>query len=158
MPDDLWGFALTLYARPGVEAACLRAQARGADVCLLLTGAWLGRRGVACRAERARALKALAAPWRETVVQPLRSLRDAWRDAPEDADLAALRQRLKALELESERVLLKRLEDRARAWAAETIGSPDLGVRAWLDALAGNAAEPAAEALEHMGRAALDGG
>lgn len=48
MHTDLWNFALHLYARPGVEAACLALQDEGADVCLLLCGAWLeaGRAGV----------------------------------------------------------------------------------------------------------------
>ncbi len=29
MPPDLWSFALVLYARPGVEDACLRLQEQG---------------------------------------------------------------------------------------------------------------------------------
>ncbi|MCK1787400.1 TIGR02444 family protein, partial [Pseudomonas sp. TNT11] len=40
MCADLWSFALSTYARPGVEAACLRLQEQGADVCLLLCGAF----------------------------------------------------------------------------------------------------------------------
>ena len=46
MPTDLWDFAQRLYARPGVESACLHLQEVGADVCLLLTAGWLGGRGV----------------------------------------------------------------------------------------------------------------
>ena len=48
--QDLWNFALELYAREGVEQACLELQETGSDVCLLLTGAWLQRRGVRCLA------------------------------------------------------------------------------------------------------------
>ena len=48
MPSDLWDFAQRLYGRPGVEHACLQLQEAGADVCLLLCGAWLQQRGVAC--------------------------------------------------------------------------------------------------------------
>ncbi|CDM38827.1 hypothetical protein PPSAL_0210 [Ectopseudomonas oleovorans] len=48
--QDLWNFALELYARAGVEQACLELQDTGSDVCLLLTGAWLQRRGVRCLA------------------------------------------------------------------------------------------------------------
>ena len=48
MPTDLWDFAQRLYARPGVESACLHLQEAGADVCLLLCGAWLERHGIAC--------------------------------------------------------------------------------------------------------------
>ena len=68
---DLWTFALACYARPGVETACLELQNQGADVCLLLCGAWLQARGVACSA-RLQALTALAAPWRGDVIEPLR--------------------------------------------------------------------------------------
>ena len=33
MHTDLWNHALALYARPGVEAACLDLQTLGGDVC-----------------------------------------------------------------------------------------------------------------------------
>ena len=47
MCTDLWNHALALYARPGVEEACLGVQALGGDVCLLLCATWLQARGVA---------------------------------------------------------------------------------------------------------------
>lgn len=155
MADDLWRFALTLYARPGVEAACLDAQARGADVCLLLAGAWLGRRGVDCDPQRVAALKALTRPWRDSVVAPLRGLRQGWRDAArDDPELAALRERVKALELEAERVLLQRLAHCADDWPADVAGdATDAVVRTWLEALAGDAASSAAQALDDLRRA-----
>ncbi|WP_284733726.1 TIGR02444 family protein, partial [Pseudomonas aeruginosa] len=46
MTGNVWKFAVDVYARPGVETACLALQEQGADVCLLLVAAWLGRRGV----------------------------------------------------------------------------------------------------------------
>lgn len=135
MPVDLWNFALGLYQRPGIEQACLRLQAEGADVCLLLCAAWLERRAVACNAERCAQLQSLARPWQETVVTPLRGLRLAWREAAVgDARLGALREQLKKLELEAERELLARLEAVGRDWpAAVNDGS------AWLETLAGPA-------------------
>ena len=75
MPTDLWNFALACYARPGVEALCLRLQAGGADVCLLLCALWLERRRVACDGQRLDQLRAIAEPWQRQVVQPLRELR-----------------------------------------------------------------------------------
>ena len=72
---DLWTFALACYARPGVEDACLQLQAAGADVCLLLCGAWLQVRGIACTQPRMARLQAVAEPWRSEVVTPLRDLR-----------------------------------------------------------------------------------
>ncbi len=113
----LWRFALACYARPGVEAACLALQEQGADICLLLCGAWLESRATACTPERIEALRAMAAPWQQAVVAPLRQLRRQWKPASTgDPALAALRDRLKQLELDAERLLLARLEDVCRAW------------------------------------------
>jgi len=123
MQNDLWGHALALYARPGVEAACLALQAQGGDVCLLLCGTWLQARHVTPDAERAAALRAIADPWQRQVVVPLRALRQQWREAAHgDAQLAALREQVKGLELEAERTLLARLQARAGKWPADQDG------------------------------------
>ena len=119
MTSDLWTFALRLYAQPGVEAACLHLQDRGADVCLLLTACWLGRRGVSFEEPRLRALADRCGPWQERVVKPLRALRQGWREAArEDPALDGLREQIKALEVEAERKLLARLESAADGWGA----------------------------------------
>ncbi len=118
--QDLWNFAFELYARPGVEHACLELQEAGCDVCLLLTGAWLQRRGVRCLDERLRALRDVAVPWQREVVSPLRQLRRDWRSAAgQDAAMASLREQVKQLELHSERVLLERLQALAEPWPSE---------------------------------------
>ncbi|QJP06554.1 TIGR02444 family protein [Pseudomonas multiresinivorans] len=136
MSDDVWSYALKLYARPGVEAACLSLQEGGGDVCLLLASAWLGSTGVAFSPSRMSALECTAREWREEVIVPLRSLRQRWRQsAKQDAELAPLRERIKQLELEAEKVLLGRLEAVARGWprgeAQELVY--------WLEAAAGEA-------------------
>jgi uncharacterized protein (TIGR02444 family) len=134
--QDLWNFALELYARAGVEQACLELQEAGNDVCLLLTGAWLQRRGVRCLDERLQALQALAGPWQREVVTPLRQVRQDWRaNAGQDAELAALREQVKKLELQAERILLDRLQALAENWPDEA------GDNDWLVRLAeGNSA------------------
>ena len=130
--QDLWNFALELYARAGVEQACLELQETGSDVCLLLTGAWLQRRGVRCLDERLQALQQAAAPWQREVIAPLRQVRQDWRaNASQDADLAALREQVKKLELQAERVLLDRLQALAENWPNEAGGDD------WLIRLAG---------------------
>ncbi|MFJ2983968.1 MULTISPECIES: TIGR02444 family protein [unclassified Pseudomonas] len=117
MHTDLWNHALALYARPGIEPACLSLQTLGGDVCLLLCATWLQRRGVAVNAERAQALRAIAEPWQAQVVTPLRSLRQQWRTAAQqDPQLAALREQVKGAELEAEKQLLQRLEACALQW------------------------------------------
>ncbi|KTT49147.1 hypothetical protein SB11R_12860 [Pseudomonas oryzihabitans] len=133
MQEDLWEFALAVYARPGVEGACLRVQEAGADVCLVLTALWLDRRGCALEARGLGRLRAAATHWQETVVRPLRQLRQAWKvPAGEDEDLAALREQLKGLELSAEREQLARLARLAAHWPCRTSGD----TCAWLGAVA----------------------
>ncbi|MDU9391089.1 TIGR02444 family protein [Pseudomonas sp. zfem002] len=133
MHTDLWDFAIELYARPGVEAACLDLQEQGADVCLLLCAAWLERRRAGISEERLEQLRQLAGPWQSTVVRPLRALRQQWRaDATNDPQLAALRERLKALELDAERLQLQRLQAICEGWPREGGDRSD----SWLSRLA----------------------
>ncbi|GLO14256.1 TIGR02444 family protein [Pseudomonas putida] len=133
MYTDLWNHALALYARPGVEAACLELQAQGGDVCLLLCATWLQTRGVAVLDKRAQALSEIAERWQREVVFPLRSLRQQWRAAAQsDAQLAALREQVKGLELQAEKTLLERLQERSRQWPTDSRGLTD----DWLTRLA----------------------
>lgn len=151
MSTDLWGFAQTLYAHPGAEKACLRLQASGADVCLLLTALWLEQRKVACSEERSTALHALARPWQHEVVKPLRQLRLNWRHAAQqDQQLAQLREQVKSLEVQAERSLLLQLEQFSRDWPAEEAGD-------WLGSLAGIAGRDNRDALEELRIAASAG-
>jgi conserved hypothetical protein TIGR02444 len=136
MSDDVWSYALQLYARPGVEAACLSLQEGGADVCLVLASAWLGSTGVAFSPARSSLLESTAGEWREDVIVPLRSLRQRWREsAKQDAELSVLRERIKRLELDAEKVLLERLEAVAKDWPRDE--AEDLA--RWLEAAAGEA-------------------
>ncbi|WP_339525268.1 TIGR02444 family protein [Pseudomonas sp. EA_35y_Pfl2_R111] len=133
MPTDLWRFAEALYQRPGVEAACLLLQTQGADVCLLLCAAWLECRQVACTDERNEALLALAHPWQQQVVVPLRQLRQSWREqAQSDRTLAALREQIKQLELAAEREQLERLAVCTQDWSSQ----PANASLNWLESLA----------------------
>ncbi|MGC4011635.1 MAG: TIGR02444 family protein [Pseudomonas sp.] len=151
MSDDVWSYALKLYARPGVEPACLALQEAGADVCLLLAAAGLGSTGVAFAASRMSELESTARGWREEVVVPLRSLRQRWREsAKQDADLAPLRERIKQLELEAEKVLLERLETVAMVWPRGE--AEDLA--RWLETAAGEAGGLRRDALETLRTAA----
>jgi uncharacterized protein (TIGR02444 family) len=154
MPTNLWSFAVTLYGRPGVEAASLRLQDAGADVCLLLCAAWLGHQGVAWEVGRWQQLQALAQPWQADVVAPLRQLRQQWRGAARcDEGLAVLRGQLKTLELDAERQLLARLEEIAKHWPREAAGNaPE-----WLEQALPATARRQYDALDAL-RAALPSG
>ena len=153
MCADLWSFALSTYARAGAEDACLRLQEQGADVCLLLCGLWLEQRGVALEPGRVQALRTIAQPWQADVVQPLRRVRKQWRCmAQQDVELGALREQVKALELEAERQLLLRLEALAQSWPTGDQATDQV----WLEALATEAANLDHDAL-HQLRAAVTG-
>ncbi|MDO7895671.1 TIGR02444 family protein [Pseudomonas citrulli] len=153
MSPDLWRFSLDLYAKPGVEAACLASQDAGLNVCLLLCGLWLDQRGVGCSEQRLHRLRQLADAWDAEVVKPLRSLRRQWKNAAlQDPELDTLREQVKRLELEAERRLLERLEAAARDW-------PEARHRdsaQWLQALAAIAGPANHDAL-HQLRVAVSG-
>lgn len=102
-----WSFSVALYGRPGVAPACLALQDRfGCDVNLLLFAIWAARCGAELGPQEFERLDAAVAPWREGLVEPIRSLRrrlkaDPLGAAPELAE--ACRQALLKAELEAER-------------------------------------------------------
>ena len=108
MDAALWGFLLAVYARPGVQAACLEVQDRtDADIVLLLVWAWhLRPDRVPLGPEAISAVQSLVFDWRQHTVLPLRRLRVDLRAAGPtmpDAARTRLRERIKALELGAER-------------------------------------------------------
>jgi len=115
LPDDLrdrllhaplWEFALELYGRDGVEAACLVLQDEaGVDVCELLWHCWLHRHGLVCDESLDPVRR-----WQREVTGPLRRLRrDLKVEAKQRESVAALRRTLKQAELQAEREALTRL-------------------------------------------------
>src|SRR5690606_34209055 len=116
-PDNpFWDYALALYRRPGVEAACLELQARhGLDVNMVLFCCWLGRRGIAPDRATLGAIAAAAERWQEAFVRPLRAVRSRLKTdlaQPRPGDVAArfpelaaaLRARVLAVEIDGERL------------------------------------------------------
>ncbi|KWR76224.1 MULTISPECIES: TIGR02444 family protein [Pseudomonas] len=151
MTEDIWSFALDLYAQPGVEAACLELQEAGTDVCLLLAGAWFAARGRACSEQRLDTLAKASANWQREVVKPLRMLRQQWKaGAQDDAHLEELRETLKTLELRAERLQLERLAEAGRDWTEA--GRDELD--AWLQGCAGEAGKARRGALQQLRTAA----
>jgi uncharacterized protein (TIGR02444 family) len=106
--SPFWAFSLRIYGMAGVPAACLALQeGAGVDVnvlLFLLFAAHCGRLAGPAQAEAAR--EAIDA-WRLSTVVPLRAVRQFLRAPPSVIDAAmaaALRQRVKAVELEAERL------------------------------------------------------
>ena len=114
--EELWSFALAFYGRPEVSKACLVLQERiGADVDIILFCLFARlRQGVSLRADDLAAIDALVADWRAEIVQPLRRLRTRLKSGPPPAPSGPtdeLRDRIKSIELEAERIELDRLAD-----------------------------------------------
>ncbi|CAO3429664.1 TIGR02444 family protein [Azospirillum doebereinerae] len=104
--NPFWDFSLAVYGRPGVPACCLALQdGRGIDVNLLLFAAWAGMDcATALSAEALERVDSAVAAWRREVVQPLRAVRRRVK-----AEDEALYRRMKAVELEAERIQQDRL-------------------------------------------------
>jgi len=116
-----WPWAVKRYARPGAAEALLSLQdAHGVNVPLLLWALWLDAHGLDGDVEAAVDLTRRFSP----AVDALRAARRALKaSAPpiKDGPRKALRRRVKALELESERLLMLALERFAHPGpAAET--------------------------------------
>jgi uncharacterized protein (TIGR02444 family) len=119
MSETIRRFVLRLYAKDGVAAACLHLQSRHeANVNLLLFGAFVAAtRERALDAQEAEAAAALIAAWHAETVLPLRGVR-SWLKGQLADDPAgnrhALRERVKAIEIEAELLEL----DQLAAWLA----------------------------------------
>ncbi|MEN5364005.1 TIGR02444 family protein [Brevundimonas intermedia] len=115
----LWDWAVAAYAAPGVGEACLALQDNHEqNVPVLLWSGWVAATGRKPDAETIEAACDTARAWDSVVVAPLRSVRRTLK-APipdiDDGPREAVRNRIKALELEAERHLLEALEALAPA-------------------------------------------
>jgi uncharacterized protein (TIGR02444 family) len=129
---DIWSWAQRSYAQPGVAAACLRLQDDfDQDIPYLLWAVWAGvtEPGLLGRGAR------LARDWERGVTSPLRTARRALKTPPaglETSGCNALRDQVKAAELEAERLLLQALADLTDARAgALPQAALDAAVQTW---------------------------
>jgi uncharacterized protein (TIGR02444 family) len=106
--SPFWRFSLRFYRQPGVADACIALQEQsGVDVNLLLYLLWHAREGHAFAAGEVETIERRVAPWRESTVVPLRAVRRALKTPAALVDPAiaeAFRTRIKAVELEAERL------------------------------------------------------
>lgn len=143
-PSPFWKFSLAIYGRQGVPPACLTLQnGSGVDVNVLLFGLYAASRGRRLDADNVTAIVAAVDAWKSHVVVPLRGVR-TWLKQPTDffnnAGASALRDRVKGIELEAERLQQEAL---FAAFPMESLGAA---------APAGEAARDNARAYErHLG-------
>ena len=105
----IWDWALAAYDRPGLPQACLALQdEHGQNTAFLLWAAWAGVGDPELLARGAD----LAARWEAEALGPLRAARRALK-APfpplDDAARLALREQVKGIELQAERLLMEGL-------------------------------------------------
>lgn len=106
--SGFWQFSLALYGRPGVPEACLQLQDEcGVDVNVMLYLLYVASGGRLVDLNDIERIEALAAPWREEIVRPLRGVRRRLKEPPQHFRNAAsetLRSAIKRVELEAERL------------------------------------------------------
>jgi uncharacterized protein (TIGR02444 family) len=106
--SPFWQFSIKFYAVPGVAEACIALQDHAqVDVNILFYLLWNATQGRAFNAADITEIEHRIGPWREMAVIPIRNIRRALKApppamAPEAAE--SLRSRIKAVELEAERL------------------------------------------------------
>lgn len=138
--NPFWRFSLGLYRAPGVADACIALQDEaGADVNVLLFLLWNATSKRQMSAASVRDLDARIGPWRKAAVIPLREIRRALKAPPAIVDAGAaeaFRTRVKAAELEAERLQQQTLYDLAPSLPFETARSASEAARASVEAYA----------------------
>ncbi|MDT2022464.1 TIGR02444 family protein [Methylocella sp. CPCC 101449] len=111
--SPFWTFSLRFYRLDGVAPACLALQdEQGVDVNVLLFLLFVATQGRSLTQADVAAIDVAMADWRRETVAPLRAVRRVLRTPPAAIDAAqaeALRERIKAVELEAERLEQKAL-------------------------------------------------
>ena len=132
--SPFWRFSLRFYRQPGVADACIALQdGDGVDVNLLLFFLWLATAKRRVPPDAAKASCAKATPWRDDVVAPLRTLRRRLKDGSSLIERNAVeffRIRIKAVELESERLQQEALFALADGLATESAPTVEAAARA----------------------------
>jgi uncharacterized protein (TIGR02444 family) len=156
----LWAFSLDFYARPGVSAALIELQDRaGLDINLILFALWHGLSGRGRLDDERLAVADQAARAIQTeIIMPLRALRRRLRTLG-DADIQSLREAIKALELDAEKIAQARLAGCAASPAADVdaverlaAAEANLSLSLGADQAHAAAAGVIRQALEELGR------
>ena len=106
--SPFWRFSVTFYAEPGVAQACIDLQDQaGVDVNILFFLLWNATQNRVLGDAEVAELEREIGAWRDMAVVPLRNVRRALKApppvmAPPEAE--AFRTRIKAVELEAERL------------------------------------------------------
>ena len=133
-----WRFSLNFYRQAGVAEACIALQDDcGVDVNLMLFLLWLAASGRQLSAENVKELDQAVRSWRDLTIVPIREVRRKLKSAPtliEAGKQEALRTKIKAIELEAERLQQEALYARSRSAPRGSEANPPAAARANLAA------------------------
>jgi uncharacterized protein (TIGR02444 family) len=117
--SPFWQFSIKFYAVPGVAQACIELQDQAkADVNILFFLLWNATQGRAYKKADVAEVERLIGAWRDMAVVPIRNVRRALKSppavmTPEVAE--GFRTRIKAVELEAERLQQEALYELAQS-------------------------------------------
>lgn len=118
-----WNWSLIAHSRTGAPQALIRLQDEfGLNANILLWCCWCAVQGIAVPDLALRKAADLVNDWSHDVTEPLRAVRRALKAPPRQADqsgAAALRERVKAVELEAEKLEQAMLESLAGGLASK---------------------------------------
>ena len=117
--SPFWRFSVKFYAAPGVAPACIELQDQaGVDVNVLFFLLWNATQNRLLSQTEVADLERMIGAWRDMAVVPIRNVRRALKSPPPvmTAEAAeSLRTRIKAVELEAERLQQEALYDLAQS-------------------------------------------
>lgn len=131
--SPFWRFSLRFYRQAGVADACIALQdGCGVDVNVLLFLLWLATARRRVSVATAQEVCAKAAAWHDDVVVPLRTLRRRLKDGSTLVERSAaelFRTRIKAVELESERLQQEAMFALAARLVTENAATTEVAAR-----------------------------
>jgi uncharacterized protein (TIGR02444 family) len=129
-----WRFSLHFYRQAGVSDACIALQDDcGVDVNLLLFLFWLASDGRRLTADEVKKLDDNVRTWRELTIVPIRDTRRKLKGAAtlvEPGKQEAFRNKVKAVELDAERLQQEALYEFTRSGPLGTEAPPQDAARA----------------------------
>jgi uncharacterized protein (TIGR02444 family) len=133
-----WRFSLAFYRQAGVAEACIALQDDcGVDVNLMLFLLWLAASGRQLSVDNIKELDEAVRSWRELTIIPIRAVRRQLKAAPTLVDAGkqeAFRTKIKAIELEAERLQQEALYAHSRSAPRGSAARPPAAARANLAA------------------------
>ena len=140
--SPFWQFSIKFYAVPGVAEACIELQDQAkADVNILFFLLWNATQGRTYKKADVAEVERMIGAWRDMAVVPIRNVRRALKAppavmTPEAAE--GFRTRIKAVELEAERLQQEALYELAQSRRlGQPSASPAKAARTSVDAYQG---------------------